>query len=273
MFHKILLLILASAISLISANASSPEYYDLMGNADKEIKDGNWTAAEDFLRQALRQEPSNPSNVLLMSNLGMVQFYNGRELDALSTLNAAHAMAPASVTILLNRAKVYASIGYPDKAADDYNTVVRLDSTLIEPHFYLAIIALDNGNPAICSQQVDTLTAMAPDHRLTHVASAMLLMHNGQYSEAIPHWSTVLRDDADPAYYSSRALCYLITDQIAAAADDISTGLTLDPTDGELYLYRALLNKMRFRPDDAEADGELAVKWGISPDRVKALLK
>lgn len=273
MLHKILILAVLSAASLLSAQTTSPEYYNLMGDADKEIKDGNWAAAEEYLRQALRLEPANPSNVLLMSNLGMVQFYDGRELDALSTLNSAHAMAPASVTVLLNRAKVYASIGRSDKAADDYNTVVRLDSTLVEPRFYLAMIALDEGKAAVCSQRVDSLTAIAPDHRLTHVASAMLLMHTCRYSEAIPHWSTALREDADAAYYSSRALCYLLTDQIAAAAEDISSGLALDPTDGELYLYRALLNKMRFRPDDAKADGELAVKWGVNPDRVKALLK
>ncbi len=67
-------------------------------------------------------------------------------------------------------------------------------------------------------------------------------------------------------------MCYLYTDDPAAAADDIAHGIELDPTDGELYLYRAVLNKMRYRPDDAKADAEKAVKFGVNPALAKALL-
>ena len=93
------------------------------------------------------------------------------------------------------------------------------------------------------------------------------MMQTGRFKEAIPHLSAALKESEDASYYSSRALCRLLTDDIAGAA-----GLELDPTDGELYLYRAMLNKLRYRPDDAKADAAQAVKWGIDPARVKSIL-
>ena len=102
--------------------------------------------AEQALQQAMRLEPGNPSNVLLMSNLGMIQFYDGRTDEALSTLTHAHNMAPKSVTVLMNRARIYTSTYQPKLAEADYNTVISLDSTLIEPRFYRAMITLNSGN-------------------------------------------------------------------------------------------------------------------------------
>jgi Tfp pilus assembly protein PilF len=65
---------------------------------------------------------------------------------------------------------------------------------------------------------------------------------------------------------------YLQINDIALAAEDIANGLSLDPTDPELYIYRAMLNKMRYRPDDAKADAETAIKFGADPERIKKLL-
>ncbi len=58
-------------------------------------------------------------------------------------------------------------------------------------------------------------------------------------------------------------------DQLSEASDDIARGLELDPEDGELYLYRAALNKMRYRVADARADAERARQLGIPAERLK----
>lgn len=262
-----------SAVKAASAEPSEEEYFNMVGEADKAIKDGRWSEAEECLRKAMRDNPSNPSNVLLMSNLGMIQFYDGRPQDAIRTLSDAHAIAPASVTVLLNRARVFTSEGMTEQAERDYSEVIRMDSTLCEPRFYRAMFALNRGDMQAAVADVDTLSKRNPDDRLTHVALATLLIHSSKYSEAIPHLTAAIKSCPDASYYAHRALCYLFTDDPAAASDDIAAGLELDPTDGELYLYRALLNKMRFRPDDARADGETAVKFGVDSRKVKQLLE
>lgn len=276
-FHT-LLIIAVLAIFPVSSLADdktddvSKEYFDLMGRADKAIKDGKWADAETELRKALRLDPANPSNILLLSNLGMVQFYDGRTEDAISTLSDAHRIAPASVTILLNRARVFTSSGMDDAALRDYSEVITLDSTLAEPRFYRAMIELNRGNLAPARADIDTLAMRHADDRFTHIGLATLLMREGRYADAIPHFNKVLKDNPDAAYLGSRALCYLLTDDPGAAADDLARAIELDPTDGELYLYRAMLNKVRYRPDDARADGEKAIKFGVAPERVKMLL-
>lgn len=277
-FYKNILLTLICVLSLpVCLHADEPTkdsdtYYSLIGDADKAIADGKWNEAEDYLRRAMRLEPANPSNVLLLSNLGMIQFYDGRDNEAIATLTDAHKIAPASVTVLMNRARVYTSTGQTELAAKDYSRVISLDSTLTEPRFYRAMLSLNSGHREAAEADIDTLISMDPSGRLTNVAQATILMARSDFKNAIPHLSTAIRIQPDASYYSSRALCYLYTEDPAAAADDIARGLELDPTDGELYLYRALLNKMRYRPDDAEADAEKAVKYGVSPQFAKSLL-
>lgn len=274
-FCHTLLYIAASLLWSVNLLAADPskEYFDLMGAADKAIKDGKWADAEESLRQAIRLDPSNPSNALLLSNIGMVQFYDGRTEAALSTLSDAHRVAPASVTILLNRARVLTSAGHDEAAIADYSRVIRLDSTLAEPRFYRAMIQLNRGNTESAVADLDTLAATHPDDRFTHIGQATLQMQRGAYTEAIPHLTRILKDNPDASYLGQRALCYLLTNDPGAAAEDIALALQLDPTDGELYLYRAMLNKVRFRPDDARADCDKAIKFGVDPNRAKLLLK
>ena len=270
----LLLLITFMPISIWAndKNVTSEKYFSLIGDADKAISEGNWLIAEQALQQAMRLEPGNPSNVLLMSNLGMIQFYDGRTDEALSTLTHAHNIAPKSVTVLMNRARIYTSTYQPKLAEADYSMVISLDSTLIEPRFYRAMLTLNSGNIEAAKTDVDTLVMMDSENRLTNIAQATLLMTQGDFNGAIPHLSKAIESMPDATYYSQRAFCHLQLNDLSAASEDIASGLELDPTDAELYVYRALLNKMRYRPDDAKIDAEKAIKFGADAERVKKLL-
>lgn len=271
MLRSLSILLIITIFSSLKTFSQSVGYYNLVDKADKAANEGKWAEAEEALRSALRLEPSNPSNVLLLSNLGMIQFYDGRPEEAVATLNDAHWIAPNSVTILLNRGRILTALNQDIQAQADYTEAIRLDSTLVEPRFYRAMIALNRGDYASAVADVDTLAAQAPDDRLTNVAQATIFIQNEQWKEALTHLNTAIRIQPDASYYASRALCRMMTDDPAGAADDIALGLELDPTDGELYLYRAMLNKLRYRPDDARADAEKAIMFGIDPNRVKAL--
>ena len=67
-------------------------------------------------------------------------------------------------------------------------------------------------------------------------------------------------------------MCYLALDQLAEASDDIARGLELNPSDGELYYNRAVLNRLRYREEDAKADARKAVELGVAPARVAEFL-
>lgn len=244
-----------------------------MGDADDAIKKSDWSLAETKITEAMRLEPANPTNVLLLSNLGMVQFNAGRDEDALTTLTNAHLMAPASVTVLQNRAHVYTALGRTDEAYSDYSRILSLDSTMVDSRFYRTMISLSRNDIKAAQTDIEMLKRIAADNRQTLLAEATLHIHTGHYTEAIPLLNRLIEKESDSALYGSRALCYLMTGQLGDASNDIAHGLEKSPTEGELYLYRALLNKMRYRQADAEADGRRAIELGIDPDRVHTLLK
>ncbi len=254
-----------------SLNIEESEYFKLMGKADDAIENGLWNDAENYLLTALRTEPANPSNYLLMSNLGIVRFNMGQDSLALATLNDAHAMAPASVTVLNNRARIYNVLGRMNEAYDDYSLILQLDSMVIEPRFYHGIIALQKKDFITAKIDFEKLEKLVPESRYVSIAYASFYNASGDYMKAIKYYSKLLKNEPDAEYYSSRAVCYLMTQQYSEASADIAEAMNLSPDDAELYLYRAYLNKQLYRISDAEADVKRAIELGADRERVKLI--
>lgn len=245
------------------------EYFKLMGKADEAIENGLWDDAEGYLLQALRLEPANPSNYLLMSNLGMVRFNMGHDSLALATLNDAHIMAPASVTVLNNRARIYSILGYADEAYNDYSMILQLDSMMIEPRFYHGIMALQKKDFITAKEDFDKLEQLVPESRYVSIGLASFYSASGEHIKAIKYYTKLIEEEPVLEYYTARAACYLMTQQYSEASSDISEGLKLSPEDADLYLYRAYLNKQLYRIEEAESDVKRAIELGADKDRVR----
>lgn len=272
--NKTLIVIISLILTVMDVwgNEPSQQYLDLVGQADKAAAECKWGDAQQYLLQAMRLEPSNPTNVLLLSNLGMMQFSQGQDSLALSTLTQAHNLAPASVTILSNRARVLAAMGLENRAYDDYSQIIKLDSTVVEQRMNHALLALKRGDIDTASADCDMLLKIAPDSLHTEIAMASLCTSTNRWNTAIPHYNRIIKKDPQAHFYGARALCHLMTDRLGEAADDLAQALALDPDDGELYLYRAVLNKLRYRPDDARKDALRAQQLGVDPRRTKQFL-
>lgn len=260
-------------VTLTSSSDRDVERFRLMGEADEAISKGEWEKADSILVEALNVTPGDPTNTLIMSNLGIVRYNMGKDSLALSTLNDAVSLAPASVTVLSNRARVRSGMGDIDGARDDYRHIITLDSSLVSPHFYLSIMALAEGDTATAANHARRVVALQPDGVEAALVMASLMSARGYSAEAITYYNKLIQLDPQAEYYAARALCHLQADDLGAAADDIASGLQLDPADGELYLYRAILNKMRFRPEDAKADARRALQLGVSRQRVDAAMR
>lgn len=270
--HLIIYIMLLAGTNL-QASESQPNYMEIVQQADEAIKDRKWPEAEELILVAMRTEPANPGNILLMSNLGMVRFNAGNDSLALQTLNDAHIMAPASVTVLQNRARVLLSIGRDKEAFQDFSTVLNLDSTLTESRFYRSILALEQGMDSLSLTDIEYLTHHSPGSRYTNLAASTYYRMTKQYQKAIPYLSKLIDKEKHPEHFAARAMCEMLTGDLDAAAIDVAEAIALDPTDGDLYLQRAMLHKMRFRPDDAHADGQRAIQLGVPPEKVKNVLQ
>ncbi len=265
-------LLFAPLTAKASENETESLYFKKIDEADKACAEGLWHEAENALVEALRAEPANPSNVLLISNLGIIRFNMGQDSLAIATLNDAHSMAPASVTILSNRAKVLAANGYDEEAYLDYSRIIELDSLEISARLPRCLYALRRHDFRTAKSDMEFMEQNFPGKIETEIAGAAVRSGTGDFAGAIPYYSRILLERKDPEYYSGRAYCYLLTGSLQEASDDINSALAITPADGELYLYRAALNKMRYRPADAEADARKAVELGVDKTRATQFL-
>ncbi len=264
-----------AAAQTIAASDSVPSgdtpYMKAVEDADTAIARKEWEKALQLLDKAMHLEPSNPSNVLLLSNAGMLRYYLGQDSAAIAALDAAHAMAPASVTVLTNRARVLNAIGEETKAFADYQLVTQLDSTLFDPWLQLGFLQLRGGDFKGAEASIAKAEELEPDNTQVILTRALYLEATGRPGEAIPYYARLIRHEASPELYAARAICNIRVDDLGEAADDIAKGLELAPGDPDLLVARSLLNRRRYREKDAEADALAAIAAGADPLRVKVI--
>lgn len=253
------------------ADKGSEQYLQLVEWADEAVAQANWERAIACLQEAMRTEPANPHNVLLLSNVGMIQHYAGQDSTALHTLSEARAMAPKSPVILNNRAKVLTYIGRTDDALRDYDKIIEMDSTYADAYSGRASLLIGKDQYTQAEADILRYRELRPQDSQGLLLLAILYANTSRPQEAIDIYTELLKTDKEPLYYSARAMCRLVAGELTDAADDIALGLEMDPEDPELYFCRAYLNHLRFRDADRDADAATALKLGISPTRVAAL--
>lgn len=248
-------------------------YYALADSAQACAARGDWAGAERHTRAAIASDPQSDTNSLLLSNLGTILRHQGRLDEALGCYNVALDMTPNAVTLLLNRAALLLQMGLTRRAEDDLERVRLLDAADVESRYTLGVLAVERGETERAKGLFDEVLKVSPGSCLAHEGLALLCKQQGQYDRAIEHLSVVIADHADAQLLGSRADCLLASKRLAEAADDIGRALELDPDDGYLYVLRAKLNKLRWCPDDANRDIELAVAHGVDRSIVENLLK
>ena len=133
-------------LMFIAIAVSAQSYYEWVDIADEHIAKQEWNEAEEALLQALRSEPANAQNSLLLSNLGTVQRYCGKYEEALQTYSMALFMTPRSTTLLRNRAALYAEMDSLDLACADYSHLILLDDSDEDALYNRALIYMQKGD-------------------------------------------------------------------------------------------------------------------------------
>lgn len=271
---KIVIIFLTSAAVFCPRAIADSRYMQLIGNADKAIGKGEYREAIELLGEALRTEPDNSGNVMLLSNIGMLNYYIGADSLAIHYLTMAHDMAPESVTILSNRAKVFSETRRLGAALRDLTEITRLDSTLYRPYLNIGVIYLTVGDTAkakVALDHVARLTDTSKSRECT-AALAWLASVKGDNIDAIKQYSLLIASQPTADLYAARALCHVALEHFSEASEDIAEGMSLDSDCAELYVARACLSKRTYRNDEALKDAQRAIDLGADKQRVKMLL-
>ncbi len=277
MKHLILFIaVMAMAISSFGQNAQSSEVptevLKLVSEADSVIAIGEWSKADSLLVEAINLRPNDPGNVLLLSNLGIVRFQKGDEKSALETLNEAHRIAPISVTVLSNRARVFLGMNKKDEAIADYERIMELDSTMTEPYFYRGMVSFSRGDIPAAEADFSKLQKLAPDEETTLLAMATIQTAQGKNLEARDNYRKLIEISPAAEYYSGLIENLLALDDLTEASNEIAAAISKYPVDPEFYIMRAVLNKRLYRLDDARNDARKAVSLGADKEQVNLIL-
>ncbi|MDE5607593.1 MAG: tetratricopeptide repeat protein [Muribaculaceae bacterium] len=270
--HKVYFFITFLCVCL-GASAES-QYIRLVDRADKAIADGDYKQAIALLGEALRTEPDNSGNVMLLSNIGMLHYYTGNDSLAIHTLSLAHDIAPQSVTILSNRAKVLKETGHYAAAIRDYDTIIAIDSTLYAPHLHKGVIYLSAGDTEAASTELRRVETMTDATKSLECSAALawLASMTDNRDDALKYYSALINLEPSAEFYAARAMCYVNQENYPDASTDIAEAIRLDPDCAEIYVARACLNKKMYRNDDSLSDAQKAIELGADSRRVRSLL-
>ena len=254
-----------------SGQAFSYSYTERADSAERYIKAERWEDAERNLKGALRLEPGNPGNALLLSNLGYVQTQLDRLDDAIESYTVSLAIAPRSAVVLSNRAMAYAAANRPAEALADLDAALSIDSTRTMPLKMRGLLRLDRGDCAGARHDFNLLVKFAPSEAAAYEGIARCDIAEDNTDSAISMIRKAIELEAVPERYFLLASLQLDSERLSDAADTLREGIKAFPRTGDLYLLRARLHKLNYRPEDAESDKKTAIKNGADPQLVQLI--
>ena len=256
-----------------SLNLEERPYFLLIDQSEKALEQNDYEAAALRLVEAMSVEPDNPLNVALLTNLGMIYYYNEQDSMALRVLDEAVRRSPRLIAAHEKRARVLTGMGRDKEAYEEYGRVIDIDSLNTSARFYHAMMALHSGKLPEAEADIACLNRVVPLWTNTVLAHATLFSMTGREREAISLFRRLLDKDKLPEYYAALAGCLIAVDDLNEASRVIGEGMELFKDDAELYFHRAVLNHQRFLPDEAHRDAKRAIQLGADPKRVAAVLK
>ena len=276
MFYKhmkrLLFIAITAGLLCVVASTRAQSYAEYIDSSFYYIDNGEIDKAANALLQALRTEPGNPGNVLLLSNLGTLQRNMGRLTDAMQSYNNALAMSPKSLTLLYNRAALWAEMDSMQRAKEDYSRILFIDDENEEALYRRGLIFLELNDTASARRDFERILSLNDKSANARIGLAALMKCRGYYVQAIDLYTQVLRANPNMAsLYLNRAEAYYYNRQYARASDDIETARQLTPEDPLVYVMRGKLKLARFEKEEARKDFEKAVSLGFKPEELEQL--
>lgn len=253
---------------IAAAVASSPKYIALSDSAENYIKKERWADAERTLVEALRLEPANFLNSMLLSNLGVVRTNMGRNEEALEAFSLGLSIAPRSSTIRSNRARTYLAMGDYDHALSDLDKSLDIDSLQPWAMKMRGFLLLRNNDLKLARRDFNFLMEKFPEEAGAFSGLAQIAESEGNYSEALSFFNRALELEEDPVTRFSRILLKINMQNYSAASEDISEAIKEYPEIADFYLARGFLHKLNYRNEEAEIDKKIAIDKGADPQLV-----
>jgi tetratricopeptide (TPR) repeat protein len=249
-----------------SALATSAQTYEELANHAIEAAGKDSLAlSEQLFEQALKLDPSNIRNSMLLSNLGTVQRRLGKNAKAIDSYTLALNLAPYSITILMNRADLYLDLNNWDKAYIDYCNVIDLDRNHIEAHLFRAYINVQRRNYQEARTDYKTILEAKPGHKTALIGLAYLDQKELRYRDALEGFTRLITTYPDDAsLWKARANVEIEMNTLDLALLDLEKAAALDHQDAEVYVTCGEVYLAQKRKREAYVAFEKAISLGAS---------
>ncbi len=253
MFFLMILLLLS-----VCGSAKSQTYEEFIDLSFKYLNENNLPAAETVLKKAMRLQPDNPLNVLLLSNLGTIQFRQKKYDDALVSYTAALAQAPKNTALLTNRAELFTAMNQPENAITDYTAILLINDKDENALYRRGLLYLQVKNEGAAQTDLERIIELNPQTLEGRIGIASLCKMRKEFDEAEIIYFDLLDKYPDHSdLYAGRAELYILMNRPGKALSDINQAIRLQGENNPnpyFYIIRSKIKEMQYERKAAEED-------------------
>ena len=270
-------ILIAAILLLISVQAKgeSPNYMGWVERSATHIDNNNLDSAAISLQRAMRLDPANENNSVLLLNLGIIQRQLRDYDNAYISFTASLANNPIPDIVLHNRASLLVELGRFDEAMEDYNSLISDFPDDIEAYYRRGVLFLEENNRVKAEADFRKSEEIDPNNMYTKLSKALLFKLDDRWELAEMVYTDLINSEtnSDPSFYMNRAECYINNGKTLLASADLRTVELSQSNNPYYYFLRGRVRLDQFDKTAAKADFEKAKSMGYDDSIVDEWLK
>ena len=245
-------------------NVLSQNYFEWVDRSAYHIDNNNLDSAAISLQNAMKLDPANENNSVLLLNLGIIQRQLGHYDDAYISFTAALPNNPIPDIVLHNRASLLVLLGRFDEAMGDYNALIKENPQDVEAYYRRGLLFLEENKRSRAEENFRVSEKIDPDNMYTKLSKALIYKLDDKWQLAEMVYTDLIENesDPDPIFYLNRAETYINTGKTLLASADLRSVEMLQKDNPYFYFLRGRVRLEQFDKIAAKADFEKARSMG-----------
>jgi len=239
------------------------------------IENNELDSAAVALQKAMRLDPANENNPVLLLNLGILQRQLGLFDDAFISFTASLPNSPLPQITMHNRASLLVDMGRYDEAMDDYNAVIRNYPDDVEAYYRRGLLHLENHDRVSAERDFNVSNEIDPNNLFTKLSKGLIFKLDDNWEAAEKIYTDLIENEPsrDPSFFLNRAECYVNTGQTFRASADLRSLGDTQRSNPYFYFLRGRVRLDQFDKTAAREDFLKAKDLGYDLSIVNEWLK
>lgn len=270
-----ILVVALMLVMSVQVKGQSPNYMEWVERSANHIDNNNLDSAAISLQRAMRLDPANENNSVLLLNLGIIQRQLKDYDNAYISFTASLANNPIPDIVLHNRASLLVELGKFDEAMEDYNLLIIDFPDDLEAHYRRGLLFLEENNRVKAEADFRKSEEIDPNNMYTKLSKALLFKLDNKWELAEMVYTDLINNETnvDPSFYMNRAECYINNGKTLLASADLRS-VELSQSNNPYYFFlRGRVRLDQFDKTAAKADFNKAKSMGYDESIVDEWLK